>query len=250
MPGLATQLIVFEGHVVFEENPDLVLAAAASAGFTSVETQLKDARCLHARLVAHGLRHAAVHLTPAQLQDPQPWIDYLGITGARDVCNSGLLHWHERTRADHDATAEVLNRAGQAFRSAGIKLHYHNHDFEFVEQPVPGQLSIEYLLSRFDPDAVDLCVDVAWVHRAGMIPTEFIRGHAARIGYLHIKDWDGSNWVPPGFGEVDLASVISTLPLLTRLRWAVCEQDNTAGDPVECIQKAGAWCRQKLNSFS
>ena len=246
MPSLATQLIVFEGHVVFEDNPDLVLAAAAAAGFAAVETQLKDATRLRDRLTAHGLKHAAIHVTASQLQEPQPWIDYLGITGARDVCNSGLLHWNQRTQADHDATADLLNRAGRVFRAAGIRLHYHNHDFELIEKPVPNQISLEYLLTRFDPAAVDLCVDVAWLHRAGIAPAEFLRLHASRIGYLHIKDWDGKNWVPPGTGEIDLASVTAVLPQLSQVGWVACEQDNTTGNPADCLRQARVWCREKI----
>lgn len=244
-PALATQLIVFNGHVDFEKDPDTVLAAAAAAGFQAIEGQLEDPARLRARLDAHGLRHAAVHVVPSQLREPQRWIDYLSVTGARDVCSSGLLHWHQRTPADHDDTIEVLNRAGRTLRAQGIHLHYHNHDFELTEQPVPGVTSLEYLVKGLDPEAVDLCVDVAWLHRAKIAPVEFLRREASRIGYLHLKDWNGRAWVPLGEGEVDLAGVLATLPSLPTVRWVVNEQDNTERDPAGCLQRAGAWLQHR-----
>lgn len=245
-PSLATQLIVFNGHIEFETDPDAVLAAAAAAGFRAVETQLADPVRLRDRLADHGLRHAAAHVTPSQLQDPQPWIDYLQITGARDLCTSGLLHWHQRSVADHDETIAILNRAGRALRAAGMFLHYHNHDFELTEHPVPGRTTLDYLLERFEPDAVDLCVDVAWLHRAGLDPAGFLAAIRGRVGYVHIKDWNGTEWAPPGRGQVDLASVVRVLPQLTNLRWVTCEQDTTTDKPAKCLQLAHAWCRQNL----
>ena len=250
MPALATQLIVFNGHVDLEKDPDTVFHAAAAAGFLAVETQLADANRLRDRLAVHGLKHAAAHVVAGQLKEPQRWIDYLGITGARDICNSGLLNWHQRTQADHDATIDVLNTAGRAFRAAGIYLHYHNHDFELVESPVPGITTLQYLMDRLDPGAVDFCIDVGWLHRARIDPASFLLRNAAHIGYLHLKDWNGEAWVPPGKGQVDLSSVVQILPHLKQVRWITCEQDNTPQNPADCLLVAGKWCDLHLNNFS
>ena len=54
-------------------------------------------------------------------------------------------------------------------REAGIRLHYHNHDFEFLVQ-FGGKRIIDIMLEELDPAACDLCVDVAWVHRGGDDP--------------------------------------------------------------------------------
>jgi sugar phosphate isomerase/epimerase len=250
MPAFATQLIVFNGHVNLETDPDTVFAAARAAGFTAVETQLTDAKRLRERHAAHGLKHAAAHVVAGQLQEPQPWIDYLGITEARDICSSGLLHWHQRTQADHDATIDTLNAAGRALRAGGIYLHYHNHDFELLEKPVSGVTTLQYLMDRLDPAAVDFCIDVGWLHRAGIDPARFLGENAARIGYLHLKDWNGRAWVPPGQGQVDLLSVARILPQLKQARWITCEQDDTPGDPAACLRAAGKWCALHLDDFS
>lgn len=249
-PHLATQLIVFNGHVDLEQDPDAVLSSVAAAGFSAVETQLADASRLRERLAAHGLRHAAAHVTTGQLQEPQRWIDYLGITGAKDICTSGFLQWHQRTPSDHEATAKTLNEAGRKLRSAGIHLHYHNHDFELIEHLDSNISSLDYLASRLDPSAVDLCVDIGWVHRAQVEVEDFLRRHLSQIGILHLKDWDGQAWVPLGQGAVDFTPVLSLIPQMPNLRWLTCEQDTTPSDPARCLRLSREWCRQNLSAIS
>jgi sugar phosphate isomerase/epimerase len=239
-PPLGMQTLVFSGRYQLETDADTVYAAVAAAGFTAVETQLKDAHRLRDLLAKHGLRHGGIHLGGPALRDPKPWIDLLKVTGARDVCQSGLMDWNKRTRADYDEAIAVFNEVGKRFRDEGIHLHYHNHDFEFLETLGPGgPRGIDYLAEKLDPAACDLCVDVAWVLRGNDDPAAFLLKHAGITGYLHFKDTDGTDWKELGRGKVDFASVINTLPRLPKVRWIMWEQDKTEIAPEEstCISR-------------
>ncbi|MFL6352752.1 MAG: sugar phosphate isomerase/epimerase family protein [Bryobacteraceae bacterium] len=82
--------------------------------------------------------------------------------------------------------AEKLNVAGEKCRETGLRLCYHNHDFEF--EPKPGGRPIEVLLQRLDKGLVGLEVDAFWVSMAGENASNFIRQNASRVEMVHLKD--------------------------------------------------------------
>jgi sugar phosphate isomerase/epimerase len=84
------------------------------------------------------------------------------------------------------ALAEKLNAAGEKCRETGLRLCYHNHDFEF--EPKPGGRPIETLLQRLDKSLVRLEVDAFWVSMAGESAATFIRQNASRVEMVHLKD--------------------------------------------------------------
>src|SRR5690606_20326775 len=57
--------------------------------------------------------------------------------------------------------AAQLNQFGTAARAHGIRVGYHNHDFEFA--PLPGGgTGMELLLAETDPELVDFELDLYW----------------------------------------------------------------------------------------
>jgi sugar phosphate isomerase/epimerase len=233
-PPLGAQLMIFGGHLDIQTQAREILDAVVQAGYGAVEGGSSDAVLYRKKLDERGLRYGGSHVTPGALSNLTPLIDYLHIMDAHDVCSSGLLEWHSRTLDDYQATIKVLNEAGRKLRDEDIHLHYHNHDFEF-EKIDGDRTGIDLLLEGLDPQYVDLCVDVAWVHKAGSDPTEFLSTHSDRIGYLHFKDYDATGWKELGRGLVDWPPVMSMLAEMPLVRWVMVEQDKTDGDPKESI---------------
>ena len=239
LPLLGAQLMVLGGHPTLKYDiatqTDLILNSLAAAGYAGVEGGPRDAAAYKAALDARGLRYGGSHTTLAALDDPAPLIDYLQTLGSRDLCNSGLRSWHERSAADYHDAAAVLNRAGAQLRDAGITLHYHHHDFEF--ETVEGdKTGLDILLGETDPACVDLCVDIAWVQKGGGDPAEFLVQHQDRISYLHFKDYNADGeWTELGRGVVNIGGVVEVLPHLPRIRWVMVEQDKTTRDPLESL---------------
>jgi sugar phosphate isomerase/epimerase len=233
-PPLGLQLIIFGGHCDLNTQTDEVLDAVAAAGFDFVEGGARDAVLYREKLDARGLRYGGSHVTPAALENLTPLVDYLRVMDAHDISNSGLLHWNDRAADDYRHTIAILNEAGRRLRDEDIQLHYHNHDFEF--QKVDGdRTGMDLLLDGLDPQAVDFCVDVAWVQKAGHDPADYLRAHAERIGYLHLKDYNDAGWAEIGQGVLDWPSVMQAVSDLPHARWAMVEQDSTNGDPKESI---------------
>ena len=239
-PPLGLQPIIF-GKTYDASVPvqlDALLGVIAAAGYTAVEFGAPDPGELKRLLDRHGLTHAGAHVGLSSNPDPDAVIRLLDATGARDVCNSGLLRWgDDLTVDDYNRSIDALNRLGKFFHARGIHFHYHNHAFEF--QPVEGgRTGMELLLEGLDFSVMDLCIDVAWVYRGGEDPAAFLLRHADRIGYLHLKDTDAEQkqWKELGRGVLDWPSVMAAIRQMPRVRWAMVEQDSTDGDPATCIR--------------
>ena len=234
LPTVGAQLLVFGKGYDLEKDTDLILDTVKAAGYAAVEGGAKDPVLYRRTLEERGLVCGSTHTGLSALLDVAPSIRYLRAVGASDLCISGLMTWEGRTLADYRTGIEVLNKAGRELRKEGIRLHYHNHDFEFKR--VDGdKTGMDLLLAGMDPAAVDLCVDVAWVTVAGQNVADFLRTHKARIGYLHFKDHDGKTWIELGQGRVDWAGVMKVLPDMPGVRWVMIEQDSTALDPRDSV---------------
>jgi sugar phosphate isomerase/epimerase len=90
------------------------------------------------------------------------------------------------TADDWKANADFLNARGKALKSAGIKVGYHNHNFEFA--PVGQTNGLEILLANTDPALVTFEVDIGWVAAAGVDPYAFLAKHKGRFTLMHVKD--------------------------------------------------------------
>lgn len=247
LPPLGAQLMVFGGHPTLkydiQTQTNLILDSVAAAGYDAVEGGSRDAAAYKHALDARGLRFGGSHVGLTALLDVPPLIAYLKAVDSRDICNSGLRAWNNRSADDYRDAISVLNEAGRAFRQEGILLHYHHHDFEF--EAVDGQKTgMDLLLEGLDPDAVDLCVDIAWVTKGGSDPAVYLTQHQDRISYLHFKDFNADGWCELGRGQVDIAGVMQVLPDLPNIRWVMVEQDTTQIDPRESIAISRRYLRE------
>lgn len=242
-PLVGAQLLVFGARYNINTDTDAILDCVARAGYASVEGAAEDTAMYRRKLDARGLRYAGGHVGLAALDDLAPVIEKIQALGGADLCNSALRSWDARSLEDYRHGIRVLNDAGRRLRDAGIHLHYHNHDFEFDK--VDGdKTGMDLLLDGLDFDVVDLCVDVAWVTRGGLYAPDFLRTHKDKIGYLHFKDFDGTDWIELGQGIVPLAEVMAVLPELTKVRWVMIEQDATKIDPMDSATISRAYLRE------
>lgn len=244
LPPVGLQCLVLKEKYDIEN--EAILDRVADCGYAAVEAAVREPARFKQLLDARGLRYGGMHVVPRRLQQLEPIVATLIALDAHDVCNSGMLEWHQQSAGDFRQAIDILNTAGRRLRDDGIHLHYHNHDFEFntIED---GKTGMDLLLDGLDPAAVDLCVDVAWVARAGLDPAKFLRTHNARIGYLHFKDFDADGWLELGRGQVDFAAIMDVLPELTSVRWVMVEQDTTRIDPLNSIAHSRQFLKDHFN---
>jgi sugar phosphate isomerase/epimerase len=171
-----------------------------------------------------GLAAPAAHVPLAALRDDlEATLDTAAAAGHTWVVCPWIAP-AERTSDGYRHLADVLNRAGEAGRRAGLRVAYHNHEFEF--EPLDGvdTLPFELLLRRTDPTLVDFELDLYWVSQAGHRPLDWFARHPGRFTLVHVKDMDGSperRMVDPGRGVIDFPAILDRREQAGILHWFV-----------------------------
>ena len=125
--------------------------------------------------------------------------------------------------------AARLAAVAKALAAAGLKLAYHNHDFEFLPLP-DGTLPMDLILEH--GQGVLFEYDVAWAVRAGADPMAPITTYGSRIAIAHLKDIaatgeadDEDGWADVGHGTMDWPTLFQALKA-AGTRHFVMEHDN------------------------
>jgi sugar phosphate isomerase/epimerase len=164
---------------------DDTLARLAAMGFTHVEPYdiLTDPEGLAAALRRSGLHAATAHANVVTL-DRNAILDAAQQLGIGTV----IVPWVEPTsiadRAGVERLAAAVNDAARLAAERGIRIGYHNHDFEFA-QHVDGVPAYELFVSLLDP-AVVLELDVYWAGVGGADVFELLPRLGDRVRFLHV----------------------------------------------------------------
>jgi sugar phosphate isomerase/epimerase len=216
-------------------DPERTLERLARMGYDEVEFAGYfgwSPREVRAVLAGVGLDSPSAHVGLDALRDD---LEATMATAAAIGHRWVVCPWvpvEERTPDGYRRLAALLNRAGDSARAAGLRVAYHNHEFEF--DPLPGDdlLPLELLLKRTDPALVDFELDLYWAVRAGHDPIAWFRRHPGRFPLVHVKDMDGTaarGMVDPGQGVIDFAAIIAARDQGGVRHWFV-EHDDPA-DP-------------------
>lgn len=161
----------------------------------------------------------------------------------------GMFTVNDSTRAmGMTGTAEqlaiILNDLGNKASKAGLKLLYHNHDFEFMKDE-NGQVTIDYLLEHTDPDVVNFQMDLFWVTKAGADPLAYFEKYPGRFKIWHVKDMDTEGkFAPVGEGTINFKKILAQKEL-SGMNYYFVEQDNTFGQPpLDVIKISHAGLRE------
>lgn len=122
--------------------------------------------------------------------------------------------------------ASILKTLGEKCKAAGIKLLYHNHDFEFVPDE-SGVAPIDYLLENLDPEIVNFQMDLFWVTKAGADPFAYFEKFPGRFKIWHVKDMDDQGrFAPVGKGTIDFGKILEKKSQ-SGMKYYMVEQDRT-----------------------
>ena len=137
-----------------------------------------------------------------------------------------------RTTAPWRAFARDLNTAGMEARKAGLKLGYHNHNWEFFRlTDNPSRTAFDILTDETDPDLVHLELDLFWVTRGARDPVDIIEQNKGRILQYHVKDMDqAGSFSDPGQGLIDFARIFELSRKAGAVEYIV-ERDDAGSPP-------------------
>lgn len=139
-------------------------------------------------------------------------------------------------RDDHEQLATVLAVLGEKCHKAGLKLLYHNHDFEFKKSD-DGIVTIDYLLENTDSKYVNFQMDLYWVVKAGKDPLAYFDKYPGRFKMWHVKDMNAEGkFAPVGKGQINFSKILAQKKL-SGMKYYMVEQDNTFDlTPLEAIK--------------
>jgi sugar phosphate isomerase/epimerase len=221
------------------------LAALAEIGYTRVEHAGFVGRAVtefKAALDAAGLRATSGHVLIPQPFDPAAWS--ASLADANTLGSRFIVHPFfginfgtgevTRTTAPWRAFARDLNRAGRMARDAGLKLGYHNHNWEFFRlTDNPSRTAYDVLTDTTDPDLVHLEMDLFWVTRGARDPVDLIRQNRRRVLQFHVKDMNqAGSFEDPGQGLIDFARIFRHSGEAGVLEYIV-ERDDAGTPPRE-----------------
>lgn len=151
----------------------------------------------------------------------------------------------ERTPEGYRRVAAELNRFGAAAVDRGLRVGYHNHDFEF-EELEGGVRGYDLLLADTDPELVDIELDLFWAVNAGQDPVALFERHPGRFPLCHVKDMadrgGAGTQAPVGQGDIDFARIFAHADQ-AGLRHYFVEQDDPA-DPLASIRASHAYLQR------
>ena len=188
---------------------------------------------IRAALDQYGLTATGAHVPYARFDNEFDLvIEDLNTLG----CTHAQVPWlpvEQRPTTIESATAlaVTLNAWGGRAREAGVRLGYHNHDFEFASA---GEGTVfDLLVELTDPNLVDFELDLGWVQFAGFDPVAVMKQINGRMPLVHVKDIAaGATFeaMPVGEGVLDWATLLAAARACGA-EWFIVEQDNSA-DPI------------------
>ena len=222
-----------------------MMQAAARAGYAGLEIgeQFVDLdRPLPFRRMAEacGLQVAGIHLGGAIFDaesvrraraNVERIAEFAQAVGASYLAYSGIARAN-KPPSETAVEAGNLNRVGEICDCLGLRLAYHNHDWEVLD----NFCELQALCDQTEPRLVWLCLDTGWVQRAGGQPAQAIRRFGRRIACLHLRD-DAAQleWKPLGQGEIDYPALFAAA-VEVQPQWLTVEPDGIVSSPDDFVQ--------------
>ncbi len=236
-----------------------VIAKVAKAGYKEVETFGFDKKTgywglsskeFSTLLKANGLSTPSGHyglnefFGSGKTDDLKAYIDVAHVTGQSYIVVPSLAEEFIKTAEDFKTVAEKMNKAAGICKSEGLKLGYHNHNFEW--KPEGGTTFYQTLLKYTDPALVHMEMDVYWVVRAGQDPIEIFKNHPGRFFAVHVKDRDKTDTdknTEIGKGSIDFKKILPKAKA-AGVKHFIMEQENfTNIDPYKSITESSTYMK-------
>lgn len=211
------------------------LAVLKAIGYDAVEPWLPaygdDPKSFRRMIDAAGLACLGFHMPLAGLADEtERFIDIAHTLGAPLM----IPPWIPPEARSKEAggwrrLGESLARGAEKAKAAGLRVAWHNHDFEYFPL-ADGSRPIDHLFAAAGPGVL-FEIDCGWVTRAGADPAAELVRYADRIVAIQVKDLapkgttvdDG--WAATGDGVIDWPA-LWPLFLKTPADHLVVEHDN------------------------
>ncbi|HVS92883.1 MAG TPA: sugar phosphate isomerase/epimerase [Mucilaginibacter sp.] len=245
-------------------NVKTVIPKVAKAGYKEVETFGYDMKTGYWGLQAkefgkllkdNGLRTPSGHygidsfFDKGDTTELKKYIDVANTLGQSFLIIPSVNGEFIKTVDECKAVAAKMNKAAEICKASGLKLGYHNHNFEW--KPLAGGATFyDTILAETDPKLVHMEMDIFWVVRAGQDPIKILKKHAGRYMFAHVKDRDRKNpdiCTEVGKGSIDFKAIVP-VARAAGVKHFIMEQENfTNIDPFVSITESCNYMKNTLH---
>lgn len=223
-----------------EKDLPRVIESVAEMGYEGVEFagyygySAKDLRRL---LDDCGLQVAGAHVPLDSLLGDafERTIEFHQALGNRFL----IVPWMpEDRRADRQGwlqCARLFDELAEKVKPYGMRVGYHNHDFEF--KPLDGELPWDIFFGSTREDVV-MQLDTGNALQGGGQPTAFLEKYPGRAVTVHLKEYSAADEnALIGEGDVPWAEVFRLCERVGGTQWYIVEQEKYPYEPLECARR-------------
>jgi len=250
-PPIAVQMYTLRDAGTLDQQLKIVHDAGVGAVET-VGTQNVSAAELKHLLERYSIKVISSHVQLADLRS-----DLDGVVAFnRSIGNTTLVvpYLDKKDRptdaAGWTALGQELGRIAVLAKAQGMRLAYHNHDFELID--VNGKTGLELLFAAAGPD-LQTELDLAWVARAGHDPVVMLGKFRGHVFAVHAKDNaprgqadDEGGFAAVGQGVLDWNAILHAAAA-AGVQWYIVEHDHPR-DPAKVIKTGADYLRQHLTA--
>lgn len=209
-----------------------------------------------------GLIPISAHVPLAELmEDAKGVADTYKRIGVKYIAVPYLPEEYRPNTPGYAVVLEKMEQIGRVMKDNGIKLEYHNHDFEFVRLP-DGTFGFDDIYTQIPEDLLKVEPDLCWIKVAGQSPVDYLKKYGPRCEIVHLKDYikEGNpknmykligidteeaeedtgifEFRPVGFGMQIWEPVLEAV-LSSGAQWVVVEQDEHYNlEPMEAARRS------------
>lgn len=223
------------------------IAAVAAAGITELEFAgyyNKSAQWWRDLMRGHGLTSPATHIgLPTTDAEWEPYFAMSKEMGHTYVIVPSVGNAY-RGADGFKRLADRLNSGGALARAAGLRMAYHNHDFEFAPLDLGGN-GMAVLLANADPSVVEFELDIYWAVKGGQNPLRMMTEHPNRFVCCHVKDAGPApalEMMDVGAGTIDFESILTAGRKVGLKHWFI-EHDQPKDALASIVASAAAMKR-------
>lgn len=243
----------FEGTL--EQVSKIGLKYVEIAGYYGKSAQeLKDV------LSANNLKCVSAHIFFDDLvSNTQKHADMISTLGAEYVAIPIVSEDYLAGGLKYGLFLDMVQKMSEIFNSNGIKLLYHNHDFEFNKHE--NRYKLDLLFEALSLNTLQFEPDTCWIRYAGVDPCSYLQNFEKRCPVVHLKDFaadsasqsikgiengrymqdkqaDNFIFKSLGQGVVDIKGIINTADMLGT-KYFIIEQDLSPELPaIKCVKQS------------
>jgi len=250
-PPIAVQMYTLRNAGSLDQQLKIVHDAGVGAVET-VGTQNVSAAELKQVLDRYGIKAISSHVQLADLRNDLE----AAIAFNRSIGNTTLVvpYLDKKDRptdaAGWTALGQELGGIAAKAKAKGMRLAYHNHDFELVD--FNGKTGLELLFAAAGPD-LQTELDLAWVARSGHDPVVMLGKFKGHLFAVHAKDnapkgqaADEGGFAAVGQGVLDWPAILPAAAA-AGVQWYIVEHDQPR-DPAKVIQTGADYLREHLTA--